>query len=139
MVYFHKEDTNYRVQGIRGIKSVLSQLIDNQGYTINCVNIIICSDPYLLNINRTYLDHDYYTDIITFDNSEKHGYIDADLFISIDTVKSNAKLFGTTTLQELRRVIIHGVLHLVGFNDKTESQKNEMRLKEDEYLAYFCS
>jgi len=139
MVYFHKEDTNYRVQGIRVIKSVLSQLIDNQGYTINCVNIIICSDPYLLNINRTYLDHDYYTDIITFDNSEKHGYIDADLFISIDTVKSNAKLFGTTTLQELRRVIIHGVLHLVGFNDKTESQKNEMRLKEDEYLAYFCS
>jgi len=138
MVYFHKEDTNYRVQGIRGIKSVLSQLIDNQGYTINCVNIIICSDPYLLNINRTYLDHDYYTDIITFDNSEKQGYIDADLFISIDTVKSNAKLFGTTTLQELRRVIIHGVLHLVGFNDKTESQKNEMRLKEDEYLAYFC-
>jgi len=139
MVYFHKEDTNYRVQGIRVIKSVLSQLIDNQGYTINCVNIIICSDPYLLNINRTYLDHDYYTDIITFDNSEKQGYIDADLFISIDTVKSNAKLFGTTTLQELRRVIIHGVLHLVGFNDKTESQKNEMRLKEDEYLAYFCS
>ena len=139
MVYFHKEDTNYRVQGVRAIKSVLSQLIDNQGYTINCVNIIICSDPYLLNINRTYLDHDYYTDIITFDNSEKQGYIDADLFISIDTVKSNAKLFGTTTLQELRRVIIHGVLHLVGFNDKTESQKNEMRLKEDEYLAYFCS
>ena len=139
MVYFHKEDTNYRVQGIRVIKSVLSQLIDNQGYTINCVNIIICSDPYLLNINRTYLDHDYYTDIITFDNSEKQGYIDADLFISIDTVKSNAKLFGTSTLQELRRVIIHGVLHLIGFDDKTESQKNEMRLKEDEYLAYFCS
>jgi rRNA maturation RNase YbeY len=92
-----------------------------------------------LDVNRTYLQHDYFTDIITFDNADKKQSIEGDLFISIDTVRSNAKLFKTTILNELRRVMIHGALHLCGYNDKTDEEKVQMRLKEDEYLAYFRS
>jgi rRNA maturation RNase YbeY len=139
MINFHKEDTKYQVKDILLTKRVLSQLVENEGLILVELNLILCSDSYILDVNRTYLQHDYFTDIITFDNADKKQSIEGDLFISIDTVRSNAKLFKTTILNELRRVMIHGALHLCGYNDKTDEEKVQMRLKEDEYLAYFCS
>lgn len=99
---------------------------------------IFCSDSYILQINRESLDHDYYTDIITFDNRlQPTDEIFADFFISIDTVKSNAAELNLDFQEELKRVMIHGVLHLCGFNDKTEADQAAMREKENEMLALF--
>jgi rRNA maturation RNase YbeY len=102
------------------------------------INYIFCPDDEILQINRQYLTHDYYTDIITFDYTE-NDTISGDLFISLDTVKSNAEKFGTTFPDELARVMIHGVLHLCGLNDKTPEEEKLMRLKEDEALTLLKS
>jgi rRNA maturation RNase YbeY len=100
------------------------------------IAVIFCSDAYLLSMNKSYLNHDYFTDIITFDYSDG-SIVSGDLFISIDTVNDNAKKFGVTFEQELLRVVIHGVLHLLGFNDKTVEQQKEMRENEDRYLKIY--
>lgn len=94
---------------------------------------IFCSDAYILNINKEYLNHDYYTDIITFDYSEE-GQIAGDIFISIDTVKSNAEQFNASFDEELYRVIIHGILHLCGINDKTPEEQEIMTQEENNAL-----
>ena len=99
------------------------------------INYIFCSDDYLLTINQEHLNHDYYTDIITFDLSEKENNIESDIFISIDRVKENAKNNHVKFHIELYRVLIHGVLHLLGFNDKNEEEKLIMREKEDACLS----
>ena len=99
------------------------------------INYIFCSDDYLLKINKEYLNHDTLTDIITFDNSEEEGKIEADIFISIDRIKENALSLKKDFDQELHRVIIHGLLHLLGYNDKTDDDKAEMRKKEDACLS----
>ena len=95
---------------------------------------IFCSDAEMLRINNQYLKHDYYTDIITFDYSEKE-VLSGDIFISLETVKSNATTYGTNPTEELFRVMIHGILHLCGFNDKTPEDEKRMRQKEDEALV----
>ena len=97
------------------------------------VTYIFCSDEEILRINRQYLNHDYYTDIITFDYTENR-IVSGDLFISVDTVKSNSEKFGTVYEEELHRVMIHGILHLCGFADKTPEDKKIMREKENEAL-----
>lgn len=112
----------------------IEQTIQSENYTLNHLNYIFCSDEYLYQINVDYLDHDYYTDIITFDNSESPNKIEGDLFISIDRIRDNAVQLNTSFDSELKRVIIHGLLHLLGYNDKSEDQQKEMRLKEDEYI-----
>ena len=97
------------------------------------LSIIFCSDEYLIDINKRHLNHDYYTDIITFNyNIEKN--LNGDLFISVDRVKDNASAFNENFNMELFRVIIHGILHLCGFNDKTTKEQKEMRQKENHYL-----
>ena len=98
------------------------------------IAIILCSDKYLLNINIEYLKHNYYTDIITF-NYVEGNTISGDLFISIDRVKENSEQFNTSFTKELYRVIFHGLLHLAGYNDKTDEEKKIMRGKEDLYLS----
>lgn len=100
------------------------------------INIILCHDDYIVEINKEYLSHDYPTDIITFDNSTPEA-ISGELFISIDTVKENAKRFDTDFESELHRVIIHGVLHLLGYKDKNDAEQAEMTRKEDFYLDRF--
>ena len=95
---------------------------------------IFCDDEKILEVNRQFLQHDYYTDIITFDYSTRRR-ISGDMFISLDTVKSNAELFGRTCEEEFMRVIIHGVLHLCGINDKGEGEREIMELHENEALA----
>ena len=96
--------------------------------------ILFCLDEYLLEINKKHLNHDYYTDIITFDYCVEK-IVSGDLYISIDRVKENAKVFNETFMNELTRVVIHGVLHLCGYNDKTDSDQKIMRNLENKYLA----
>ena len=97
------------------------------------INIIFCSDNYILDVNMKYLQHDYFTDIITFDYCEKN-VLSGDLFISIDSVRENALFYGTEFSDELNRVMVHGVLHLAGYDDHTEEEIKTMRSKEDYYL-----
>ena len=106
---------------------------ENEGFNTSFINIILCSDDFLLKMNKEHLDHDYFTDIITFNyNSERA--LSGDLFISVDRIRENASIENTPFLMELERVILHGVLHLCGFNDKTPSEIKQMRYKEDFYL-----
>ena len=115
------------------IEKWLSLPFEDCDKEIDKIDFIICDDEYLLNINKTHLDHDYYTDIITFPLSENP--IEANVFISIDRVKENAQLYKVKLEDELHRVMIHGMLHLCGYGDKTETEIQTMRDKEDHYLA----
>ena len=119
------------------LKPWIIQTIQREGYQLEELNYIFCSDPYLLNINKNYLDHDYYTDIITFNNAESESEIEADIFVSWERVAENAKNLKTPFITELRRVIIHGILHLMGYNDHDEEEKQEMRKKEEACLSLF--
>jgi len=117
------------------LEKVLTFLVQNENYQSGDINVIFCSDSYLLKINETYLNHNYFTDIITFDYVEDN-IISGDLFISLDRIKENADKYADNFFQELYRVVIHGVLHLCGYKDKSESEKIEMRAKENQYLDY---
>jgi len=110
------------------------ELINEEEKETEDISVIFCSDDFLLEMNKTHLDHDYYTDIITF-NYVESNLISGDLFISVDRVKENANTFKVSFYEELYRVILHGVLHLIGYNDKTDDDKKVMRVKENYYLA----
>ena len=115
-----------------------SELLTKEGYNLGEISVVFCSDDYLLDMNTQYLNHDYYTDIITFDYSDDK-IVSGDLFISFDRVKENAIIYAVPTIYELCRVIYHGILHLCGYNDKSEEEKITMRGKENEYLDLFVS
>lgn len=134
MIHFHYEDTSFRAKAVALQKAWLKKVAAQEGFSILEINYIFCSDIYLLQINKQHLDHHYYTDIITFDNSEKAKELEADIFISVDRVKENAKGFTQPFSTELSRVMVHGLLHLMGYKDKTKEQKAEMRKMEDQYL-----
>lgn len=112
----------------------VNALIINELKKAGNICIVFCSDKYLLDINRQYLDHNYYTDIVTFDYVE-NSTISGDLFISIDRVKENAEKYNTSFVKELFRVVFHGILHIIGYNDKTEDEKMKMRQMENYYLS----
>lgn len=116
------------------LSTKVNYLINNELKQIGDISVIFCSDRYLLNINKQYLNHHYYTDVITFDYVEEN-VISGDLFISIDRVMENATEYETTLIKELFRVVFHGVLHLVGYNDKTKEEQFEMTEKENYYLS----
>lgn len=126
-----------------GIKFVLKQKLLNNRWLktvagsemrrLGDINIIFCSDNYILDVNMKYLEHDYFTDIITFDYCEK-DILSGDLFISIDSVRENASFYGTDFEDELNRVMVHGILHLIGYDDHSESDIAQMRSKENYYL-----
>ena len=132
-IYFHNEDNSYVLPAKRKVRSWLKTSIDHQKMSLGTINVVFCSDQYLLSVNKEYLNHDYYTDIITFNYCEAK-MISGDLFISIDRIKDNSKTNKLLFVNELHRVIIHGVLHLCGFNDKTKAEKKEMRQKEGYFL-----
>lgn len=134
-VNFFEEDIHFDLKNKLKVKQWIKATIAAEGYKLQELNYIFCSDSYLLQINQQYLDHDTYTDIITFDNSEKPGMIEGDIFISIDRTRENAKKFITGEINELHRVIIHGALHLLGYKDKTAESKKLMTAKEDQYLG----
>lgn len=112
----------------------IKDIAAKHGKTIGEIAYIFCDDDKILEVNRQYLGHDYYTDIITFNYCEKDK-LSGDIFVSIDTVKSNSETFNTDYYDELSRVIIHGILHLCGFNDKTDDESKEMRKQEDLAIA----
>ena len=132
-ISFFSEDTNYFIKNRRLLTSWIKSCIALEGKKCGDVSFILCSDKHLLSINRQYLKHDYYTDVITFDYSEGDS-VSGDIFISVDTVKENSILFQKEFIDELHRVIIHGVLHLCGHGDKSDEDASKMRLLEDNSL-----
>ncbi|WP_419213196.1 rRNA maturation RNase YbeY [Maribacter sp. X9] len=114
----------------------LKETCKTEGFSINELNYIFCDDDYILKINQDYLQHDYFTDIITFDYV-LGTQLSGDLYISIDRIKENAKEFSVTFENELKRVMVHGVLHLMGYSDKTDTATTEMRAKEEEKIKLF--
>jgi len=135
-IIYQSEDINMPDIPKRKITNWIKQVAKEHSKKTGDISYIFCSDEYILDINKEYLNHDYYTDIITFDYSEDK-IISGDIFISIDTVKSNAEKFNTIYEEELRRVIIHGILHLCGINDKTEQQQSQMTEEENKALFLF--
>ena len=136
MIKFINNDRAFYSREKTAIKQFIEKLIRKEGYEPGDIQYIFCSDDYLLGINRQFLQHDYYTDIITFDLSSGDK-IDAEVYISLDRVKDNARSFGVSYRQEALRVIFHGALHLCGYGDKTKSEITLMREKESAYLRSF--
>ncbi len=136
-VCFFFQDVNPSLANRTGLKKYIQSVFKKEGRKLEFINYIFCSDKTLLRINREYLKHDLYTDIITFDLSETEA-VNAEIYISIDRIRENAGKFGISFKSELHRVIFHGALHLCGYNDKTKGEKAKMRGKEEFYLdKYF--
>ncbi len=125
--------TNYPLKSRTKIKQWIKQIIESKGKKTGNITYIFCDDEYLLEVNKQYLQHDYYTDVITFDYVE-NNLIGGDIFISTDRVRENALAFGSSETEELHRVIIHGALHLLGLKDKSEKEASQMREAENEAL-----
>ena len=138
MINFYEEDIKSHLRNRRVIKQWIKDIISSYNYTTGNISYIFCSDDYLLNINRQYLSHDYYTDVITFDYDE-NDIVSGDIFISVDTVKSNSEQYSVSYNCELYRVIIHGVLHLCGLKDKTPEDAKIMREAEEKSLQILRS
>jgi rRNA maturation RNase YbeY len=133
-IRFHYEDIGYRLPQAREVRKWIAATVANHKQTVGEINFIFCSDDYLLVMNRTHLSHDYYTDIITFDYCEG-DVVSGDLFVSIDRIRDNAKTLQISTIDETHRVLVHGVLHLLGFGDKTAKEVKEIRKQEDNALT----
>jgi len=123
----------------RQLKNFILTVFVEEGKLLNSLNIVLCDDEYLLSINKEFLQHDYFTDIITFDLSTESSSIEGELYISIERVIDNAEKIGTSKVIELHRVIFHGCLHLCGYGDKTSKQETIMRSKEDYYIQKYLT
>ena len=134
-ILFHSEDIVFQVRKSDQIKSWITEIIELEGKTTGFLNYIFCTDSYLHKINTEYLKKDLYTDILTFDNSEDESIIEGDIFISIERVRENAARHNKSFQNELSRVMIHGVLHLLEFDDKSKAEKLQMRKKEEACLS----
>lgn len=119
------------------IRSFIGTVFKKEKKALAGINYVFCSDEYLLGINRSFLNHDYYTDIITFGLSEPGQAVEAEIYISVDRVKDNAQQLGISFREEMLRVIFHGALHLCGYRDKKKSEISMMRDKENTYLRLF--
>ncbi|MBK7290985.1 MAG: rRNA maturation RNase YbeY [Chitinophagaceae bacterium] len=135
-VYFFYQGVKSGLQSRTKLKKFIELIFKKEGRPLLSINYIFCTDKALLEINKQFLKHDFYTDIITFDLSESDE-IAAEIYISVDRVRDNASLLGVSFKSELHRVIFHGALHLCGYSDKTKDQKAEMRGKEDFYLLSY--
>ena len=136
-IQFHYQSDRFHFPERNRMKEFLLRLLKKEGKKVEHINYIFCTDAYLLELNRQYLKHDTYTDIITFELSEANQPLLADIYISIDRIRQNAQKFETSFSRELQRVIFHGALHLCGYKDKTASDAQLMRKKEDQYLGLY--
>ena len=134
-INFFSEKIRFKLSNSKKTASWIKSVIKNEKCVLNSLNYIFCSDEYLKEINAQYLGHNTYTDIVTFNNNPSKGELEGELYISVDRVRDNAKTFKSDFQSEMHRVIIHGVLHLIGFNDKSKREKAVMREKEDTYLS----
>jgi rRNA maturation RNase YbeY len=133
MVSYFTQDTSFRFKEKRITSRWLKAVAESEGKKLGDISVIFCSDNYLLEVNKKYLKHDYYTDIITFDYCEG-SKLSGDLFISVDSVRANAAFYETEFHVELRRVIVHGLLHLMGYDDHSDEDITQMRAKENACL-----
>ena len=136
-ISFNKADKNISLGNRVALKLFLEKQMKKEGIRIECLQYVFCSDKYLLEINKQFLNHDYYTDIISFDLSEVKGELIGDIYISVDRVKENAKLVKTTQTNELLRVIFHGALHFCGYKDKKPADTKLMRSMEDKWIKAY--
>jgi len=133
-IFFHTLDADPRLQHKNALKRWISDCISGENKKPGDINVIFCSDEHLLEMNRTHLNHDYYTDIITFDFSQEN-VVSGDLYISLDRVKDNANKNASSLQNETYRVIIHGVMHLCGYKDKKKNEILIMRQQEEKCLS----
>ncbi|HAI75322.1 MAG TPA: rRNA maturation RNase YbeY [Microscillaceae bacterium] len=134
MINFFAEDSTFKLKNKLQYRQWIKLVVKQEGKKLGALNYIFCSDAYLLHINKTYLQHNTYTDIITFDQAEKPHTVQGDIYISVERVSENAQTFQTDFSVELARVMIHGVLHLMGYDDHKEADKLLMRQKENDAL-----
>ena len=138
MVRYYNDSTTYRLREKRKIAAWLKLVAQEEGYTLGDVTYIFCSSEVHRKMNVDFIGHDYFTDIITFDYSElEQGVVSGDIFIDVETVADNARIYGATARQEMLRVVVHGVLHLCGQKDKSPRDEKQMHRKEDKYLAIY--
>ena len=133
---YYNDQTNFRLRDKRKIASWLKAVAQEEGYALGDVTYIFCSSEVHRKMNIDFIGHDYFTDVITFDYSDLkgEGIVSGDIFIDVDTVKDNARIYGATFTSEMHRIIVHGVLHLCGQKDKTPRAEKQMHRKEDKYL-----
>ncbi len=132
-INFHSEDVDFELKKSEPIIAALTKTIENHDREVGNINYIFCSDEYLFDLNKKYLEHNFYTDILSFQMEENP--VSGDIFISIDRVEDNAKSLGEEFDVEIKRVIAHGVLHFLGYKDISNKEKKIMRQKEDEVIA----
>ena len=136
-ISFNKADATATLGNRVALKSFIEKRVKKEGFSIDSLTYVFCSDKYLLKINKDFLSHNYYTDIISFDLSEFTGQLIGEVYISVDRVKDNAKTHGTTFKEELHRVIFHGALHFCGYKDKKPADAKKMRQMEDTWLKAY--
>jgi rRNA maturation RNase YbeY len=136
-INFFKEGISFRLDEQEQLKKWIRKVVTRNEFRLSVINFIFCTDRYLRRINKQYLQHDYNTDVVTFDNSVEKRVIIGDIFISIERVRENSKLFSTSFKDELRRVMVHGVLHLLGYDDKTQKEKEKIHRAEDLWLGKY--
>lgn len=138
-ISFNKADATATLTNRVALKSFIEKRVKKEGLAIESLNYVFCSDKYLLQINKQFLNHNYYTDIISFDLSEEPGKLIGEVYISVDRVKDNAKTHGASNKEELLRVIFHGALHFCGYKDKKPADAKKMRQMEDTWLNAYLS
>ncbi len=134
-INYFSEKVTFTLKNKKIIKNWIISAIKEENKIPGNINYVFCNDNYLLDLNKKYLGKNTFTDVLTFNYSENNKYISGDIYISIDRVKENSKKFNTNIKDELHRVMIHGILHLINYNDKNEEEKMIMRQKEDYYLS----
>jgi rRNA maturation RNase YbeY len=136
-ISFNQADSKVTLANRVALKSFIEKRVKKEGFSIETLTYVFCSDKYLLKMNKDFLSHNYYTDIISFDLSETPVNLIGEVYISVDRVKDNAKTHGTSLKEELHRVIFHGALHFCGYKDKKPTDTKKMRQMEDLWLAAY--
>lgn len=134
-IYFFLEEVSYTLRKKRNIRAWIIKSAENEVYRVGTLNYIFTNDNILIQLNKAYLRNFMLTDIITFDLSESAGLLSGDIYISIDRARENAKKFKESLSNEIKRLMIHGVLHLIGYKDKSRAEREQMRAKEEYYLS----
>lgn len=137
MIHFYNQECNYLPTKRLALRKWIAEVIRREGYTVGDINYIFCSSDYHRQMNRDFLGHDYYTDVITFEEREsrvEERVVSGEVYIDVATVEDNAELYNSLPINEMRRVIVHGALHLCGHKDKTPWAEKQMRRMENRYL-----
>jgi probable rRNA maturation factor len=136
-IFFNSGDRPIPIKNRKKFKEHFSRLFAIEGYELQKISYIFCSDEYLLKLNKQFLNHNFYTDVLTFLNSTVNEPIESEIYISLERIKENAKFFEVSYKKELLRVMIHGALHLCGYNDKNKKTKGLMKKREDFYINLY--